>query len=352
MTISNLTLAHFRNHTAVSLTLHPQLTVMVGENARGKTNILEALYLLATGDSFRAEKIEEMVEWGAEAGHVIGKVEGRETDELMVTVTRGSIQGKRVPKRLFKVNGAGKRKQDFVGHITAVLFRPEDMDLLTGNPTKRRRFLDDVLIQVDREYARSLLSYEKGLKQRNKLLDFIREGKVSRSALLFWDQLLVKEGTYITEKREALLLAINNIPSLAGTLRVEYDRSPISPERLAAYAEAEVAAGYTLVGPHKDDFMVVDGDNRDLALYGSRGEQRMAVLWLKEAQLDYMDHLLGSRPLLLLDDILSELDQKHSVTVTQLAAKQQTVVTTTDIDSATLFTMDKQVIELNATILT
>ncbi len=351
--LSTLSLVQFRNHAQLASEFNSGVTVIVGDNARGKTNILEAVFLLATGESFRASRIEEMVAWKHEVGHVTGEVtlsassgnepvslnkgDAMEKISLQVTVTRGMVQGKRVQKRLFKINGAGRRKQDFVGELPAVLFRPEDMDLLVGSASLRRRFLDDVLVQVDREYARCLASYEKALKQRNKLLDLIREGQVQRTALAFWDQVLVRDGGVMSAKREELLQHINQLPSMSGNLGVHYERSTISVERLAQYEREELAVGYTLVGPHKDDIRIVDGgqgigngEERDLSVYGSRGEQRMAVLWLKEAQLRFMAERLRERPLLLLDDILSELDEVHEEQVLRMIEGQQTILTTTD----------------------
>lgn len=369
--LKQLRLTQFRNHTQVSIDFDPALTVVVGDNAAGKTNLMEALYMLSTGESFRASRIEEMVAWDAEVGHVVGTISNiqypiepisndkftnsqihksipnnkyqmvnEEIDELQVTVTRGVVQGKRVSKRLFKFNGTGKRKQDFIGRLPLVLFRPEDLSLVAGSKSERRHFLDAVLIQVDHEYARSLVSYEKALSRRNRLLDAIREGTTSRTALLFWDQLMIKEGNVITAAREALIETINLTPSLSGRLRLTYDKSVISPERLKAYEQQELLVGYTMVGPHKDDFIVFDDSEpkkiRNIATYGSRGEQRMAVLWLKEAQLEYMATRLPHRPLLLLDDIFSELDHAHDMKVVELVKRQQTIVTTTDGAMVTL----------------
>ncbi len=327
MQLTSLSLVQFRNHVQFKTPFDSGVTVIVGDNARGKTNLLEAVFLLSTGESFRANRIEEMVAWGQEVGHVVGMI--TPGVELTVTVTRGMVQGKRVQKRLFKVNGAGRRKQDFVGELPAVLFRPEDMDLLVGSASLRRRFMDEVLVQVDREYARCLVSYEKALRQRNKLLDLIREGQVQRTTLAFWDQVLIRDGGVMSEKRAELLNYINQLPSLSGNLEVHYDRSTISVERLAQYEREELAVGYTLVGPHKDDFQITDGE-RDLMTYGSRGEQRMAVLWLKEAQLRFMTERLKEKPLLLLDDILSELDEEHEEQVLRMIEGQQTILTTTD----------------------
>lgn len=356
--IKSLTLSSFRNHLNKKFVFSPKTNLIVGPNAVGKSNILEAIWLLATGESFRAGKIEEMVSWGEEVGHVVGRINNssekskleirnlnNDVEELMVTVTRGMIQGKRVQKRLYKINGVGRRKKELIGMMPAVLFRPEDMDLVSGEPSLRRGFLDDVLIQISHEYQRSLESYQKGLRQRNRLLDQIRDGGVSRTTLIFWDQLLIKEGTVVSNHRRELVDKINETISVFASLKLDYSPSIISPARLAAHAEAEISLGYTLVGPHKDDFNILD-KKRDLAIYGSRGEQRMAVLWLKEAQLLVIEKGIGDRPLLLLDDILSELDHHHVEQVVRLCTKQQTILTTTDEGLSDYFGNGNKIIRL------
>jgi DNA replication and repair protein RecF len=315
--------------------------------------------LLATGESFKAEKIEEMVKWDSEVAHVGGSVELREKSEeqtiLQVRLTRGEVQGKRVQKRAYTVNGVARRKSDFVGHLAAVCFRPEDIALLTGSPSARRSWMDLMLSQVDREYRRSLVSYEKGLRRRNKLLSLIREGEVRRTVLSFWDQLLIKEGTVLQRGREALVDYVNATARIEVRRKLVYDRSLITENRLAQYAEAEVAVGYTLVGPHRDDFKLQATSDkrqasRDLATYGSRGEQRMGVLWLKLAELAFVEERLGERPVLLLDDVFSELDDQHDGLVIDLLGRQQTLITTTEVDGR-FEGLDAEIVELNQEII-
>lgn len=260
--------------------------------------------------------------------------------EVAAVLTRGVIDvGGRHPERVARkrllINGVAKRLIDFSGNFKVVLFGPWDLDLVTESPSLRRKFLDTVLSQADREYRRSVLSYEKGLRQRNKLLYRIREEGVGRSQLLFWNQLLIKNGNYLTDKRQEFIEFINSQPGLnKQQFELEYDRSAISEGRLEQYAEEEVAAATTLVGPHRDDFTFqISGPKagiRNLDAYGSRGEQRMGVLWLKIAELNFDEQRMGQRPTLLLDDIFSELDHEHREVVMDLAKHQQTIITTTD----------------------
>lgn len=331
--IKKTKLTNFRNFKSKTLDFSDEITVIVGPNASGKTNILESLFLLSTGKSFKAKIEDEMINYDEDIARVKGKLLSGLILETTLThglLDIGADHPEKVARKKLTVNGVAKRLIDFAGNFKVVLFGPWDMDLVTESPSIRRKFLDNVLSQVDREYRRSILSYEKGLRQRNKLLFRIREEGVSRSQLLFWNQLLIKNGNYITEKREEFIEFANHQPSLNDQkFKLEYDRSVISDGRLEQYAEEEVAAATTLVGPHRDDFIFFE-EKRNLASYGSRGEQRMAVLWLKISELNYIEDKTSERPTLLLDDIFSELDHEHRDVVMKLSKQQQTIITTAD----------------------
>ncbi|MFC1654014.1 DNA replication/repair protein RecF [Patescibacteria group bacterium] len=333
MRVEKIFLQKFRSYKNNLFEFEDGVVVLVGPNACGKTNVLEAVYLLATGESFRASKIDEMVMWDEEVGHVGGKVsKNGDESELQIALTRGIVNGEKTQKRKYVVNGVSRRKGTFVGNLVVVTFLPSDLQLISGSPSRRRKYLDVVLSQVNKEYRRSLLSYEKALRRRNKMLDLIRDGEVQKSALLYWDHLLIKEGNVLTKKRQEFAAYINDDPT---ELRVVYDFSSISEKRLKQYEKEEVLAGYTLVGPHKDDFYIesTEGErSRDLSTYGSRGEQRMGVLWLKSREMEYINKIVGERPVLLLDDIFSELDDEHEKEVWNLLKNQQTLITTTDFD--------------------
>lgn len=337
MILATLSVRHFRSYHKQAFSFTPGTTIIVGKNTAGKTNILEAIYFLATGKSFRADRDNESVAWNEEMATVKGDMVNG--DGLELRITTGAVQGIKTPIKKYLVNGVPRRSMDFVGNMRAVLFWPEDLDLITGSPSKRRKYLDHVLIQVDREYRRTLGSYERAVRQRNKLLFLIHEGKAARSQLLFWDQLLIKAGNYITDARANLIDFVNSFQLSDVSYRLEYDKSVISEARLAQYADAEVGAKVTLVGPHRDDFVVMkrqgtrdkgQGDLKDVSKYGSRGEQRLAVLWLKLAELSYIEKEAGVRPMLLLDDIFSELDPAHRELVFRLIAQQQTILTTAE----------------------
>ncbi len=335
--IEKIKLSGFRNFKSNTFEFAPKITVIVGPNASGKTNVLESLFLLSTGKSFKARMEEEMIKYDKDIGRVNGSItdSSLESTKLEVVITRGQIDigtmyPEKTPRKKLFVNGIPRRMIDFAGNFRTVLFGPWDMDLVTESPSIRRRFLDTVLSQVDREYRRSIMSYEKGLRQRNRVLLDIREGNTLRDRLLFWDQLLVKNGDYITGRREEFIEYVNaHHPLSINSYSLTYDRSIISEARIEQYKEEEVAAATTLVGPHRDDFIFNKGE-RDLSSYGSRGEQRMGVLWLKMAELSFIEEKSGQRPTLLLDDIFSELDAEHRDIVMDIATRQQTIITSVD----------------------
>jgi DNA replication and repair protein RecF len=367
--IKSINLTDFRNFKKRTFDFSEKATVIVGPNAIGKTNILESLFLLSTGKSFKAKVEAEMIKYEQDLGRVegtinVGPVGGSSRSTFPVDTAgaqRDSLRSRHPisleavittgdngwPKKKLMVNGVPRRMIDFAGNFKTVLFGPWDMDLVTGSPSLRRKFLDTVLSQVDREYHRSILSYEKGIRQRNKLLYRIREENVSRNQLVFWNQLLIKNGNYITERRREFIEFVNTGKSQNTNIKyqIEYDQSIISDGRLEQYKNEEVASATTLVGPHRDDFVfkIVNSklsiiNSRELAAYGSRGEQRMGVLWLKMAELNYIEkenknegpETSSGRPTLLLDDIFSELDHEHREVVIGLTKNQQTIITTAD----------------------
>jgi len=331
--LKELSLTDFRNYEEErSFSFSEGINLILGPNASGKTNLLEAVVLLSAGRSFRAGKISQMINYQSPVAHIKALVSLDQGEKKLASVlSRGEINGKKTPLRQFSIDGNKKRQNEFVGNLLTVLFSPQDLDIVTDSPSFRRRFLDDVLDQADQDYYRARRSYQKGLRSRNKVLEQIRSGQTETKALFFWDRLLMDNGQEITQKRRSLIEFINQQESAAG-YKLVYQPSLISPQKLSEKQEAEIAAGQTLFGPHRDDFLVF-ADDRDLAIFGSRGEQRLSVLWLKLAQLRFLEEASKKRPVLLLDDIFSELDQEHKKLVVASFANHQTLVTSAeDID--------------------
>jgi len=373
MEITKLTLQQFRSYKKQGFQFSPSITLIVGPNTVGKTNILEGMYCLAIGKSFRAQKESDMVRWGEEVARILATINptnptnptnttnesnNGSTDEtkLELVVTTGEVNGEKAPSKKYIVNGVPRRQIDFVGNIRAVLFSPGDLEIVTDSPSLRRQYLNSVLVQTDREYRRNVLSYERGIRQRNKLLDLINEGKAGRPQLLFWNQLCIKSGSYITDKRQSYIEYVNSTVLNDFHYRLVYDKSIISESRLDQYKDEEVAAKSTLVGPQRDDFCFEKSDTshahrlmsheftwRDVSRFGSRGEQRLAILWLKLAELSYIEKETEDRPILLLDDIFSELDEESRNIVLSIIDKQQTIITSAEDDVVQLFKNIKDV---------
>jgi len=356
MLLNQLQLSNFRNYSQKEFTFSPAFTVVVGPNTSGKTSLLEALMLIATGRSFRAQREEEMIRKGEEVARTRAELSdnqqstinptsprlrgagNHQSDVLEVVLTTGTVLGKPAPRKKFLINKISKRSADFVGRMPAVLFWPEDLRLITGRPSRRRHYLDSVLSQVDHSYRRAMTAYEKALRIRNKLLHMRREGMaIKADEFDYWTAALIAHGATIHRARSDYLSFVNTVSLDHGdapNFHVVYDHSTITPERLEQYHDAETATGVTLVGPHRDDIIAeksVKNDERwRLDSFGSRGEQRLGVLWLKRAELLFIEEKLSTKPLLLLDDIFSELDAEHRSLVIDLTKGQQTVITTTD----------------------
>ncbi|MFH1840661.1 MAG: DNA replication and repair protein RecF [Candidatus Shapirobacteria bacterium] len=346
MVLKSTTLQDFRNYTQKQFEFALGLNLVAGRNATGKSNLLEALYLLATGTSRRADLGEEMIRYKQDLARVKGQIipsESSEFSELEVILTRGLLLGEKVAKKKFLINGVAKRRLDFVGSFKAVYFGPENLAIIIDGPSIRRDYLDLVLTQTDHDYTRALLSYHKGLRQRNRLLEQIRDQHRPRTSLYFWDRLLIENGRILTEKRAEMVDFVNQNSEKYGYLSLLYQRNLISVERLTQYQAAETAAAKTLIGPHRDDFEIgtrdmkhethqFDGQARNLHLYGSRGEQRTAIFYLKLAELDFIRQKTEQTPVLLLDDIFSELDQSHRELILHSLPDLQVVLTTTDVN--------------------
>jgi len=329
-------LQNFRVYNARTFEFSPTLTIIIGPNTAGKTNILEAVHLLATGKSFRAPVEKAVIAHDSELARITGNITNLDgPQELTIITTKGIVFGKRTASKRYLVNGVGKQKSNFVGEFNAVVFSPEDIQLITGSPSRRRNFLDSVLIQTGREYTRSLTEYEKALRRRNKLLSRMKDDKlVQPEELSHWNELIISHGQVVTKHRLDLISFLNDQQAPEFSFKIEYDHSIISPERLLKYQKAELSAGYTLVGPHRDDIIIHlnngEAEQAELAQFGSRGEQRMGVLWLKYGELKYLEKKTNEKPVLLLDDIFSELDEKHRGLIEDIIPGYQTIITTAD----------------------
>lgn len=342
MTITGLWLQHFRNISDHTWKFEPGLNIFTAPNGSGKSNLIESLSLLSTGQSWRIKQTDELIEWGeeltrAQVKFVLSDGEEKRLEQLF---THGVLQGKKTNKRLYRVNGVSRRASDATGQLLTVLFTPEDMELFQSGGGARRRMLDTLLDQVSVEYRRARKNYEKALRRRNSLLRSLREGEASRQDFFYWDRLLIENGEVIHDQRSKFLQWLDQKPGFKEEYQVEYDHSVISQERLKKYERAEVSTGYTLVGPHKDDVIVrvKRGDVwRDIERYGSRGEQRLALAWWKLSEVKYLEEERDELPVLLLDDVFSELDEENQQLIEEAASRSQAIITTVEEGYPSLF---------------
>lgn len=329
MRLISLNLKNFRNLENKNIDFEEGNTVLIGDNAQGKTNILESIYFLSSGKPIKTETDDEVIRFGEDTVSVEGIVKdkfGAETK--LTTIIHKTDHGLR--KRLL-VNDIPRRLLDYSGNLVVVFFRPEDIDLITGSPSIRRDYIDMTIGQIDRDYRKILTSYQKAVTQKNKLLKIIREEGAKIDELDFWNEQQLRYGKMLQEKRRIFFEKINSFERRFGKFSYRYIPNFISESRLEEIKLREIYAAVSLIGPHRDDFLFYE-DEKDLAKFGSRGEQRTAVLDLKISELSFFEEVSGGRPVLLLDDIFSELDESHRKHVLDLAKLQQTVIASVEYD--------------------
>jgi DNA replication and repair protein RecF len=372
--LTSLSLTNFRNYRALSLELPSGVSVFHGLNAQGKSNLLEAVEVLSTGRSSRAGVEREMVHWEALREELpfarlevqVKRKRGNLRIEVVMQLTPrqgppdegmspGQVPAPSTTQKRIRLNGAAKRLSDLVGQMATVLFNAESIQIVAGSPSDRRRYLDTLLSQSSRSYFNDLAQYTRVLAQRNHLLRRIQEGQSAVEELSYWDQELVAAGAAITlQRRECLLglaplaqtvhaslttreeqLEAQYMPSLQEGCESEATRLRLEAEflrRLQAEQRREVAAGMTLVGPHRDDLrFLVNGT--DVSVYGSRGQHRTVTLALKLAEATFLEQEKGEPPILLLDDILAELDAARRRQLLQAVLEHpQAFITAAELD--------------------
>ncbi|MEP7378742.1 MAG: DNA replication/repair protein RecF [Chloroflexota bacterium] len=349
MRVAQLSLAGFRSYAALTAEFPPGPQVVVGDNATGKTNLLESLVVLGTGRSHRAGADGELVAWGAEFSRLDANVVGSSGSptRLEVVIALTASGGGR---KCVEVNGVSRRPSALSAALPVVLFAPEDMLLISGGPALRRSALDTLVAQTVPAAGATLSTYSRAITQRNNLLRSIRDGSAAPDELRFWDQVVIDDGARIVDWRRAALARLAEPLAAAHAeiapaeerleLRYSTNAEPVGLEttqdalrrRLADTADKEQWNGATLIGPHRDDVLFMNSE-RDLAGFASRGQQRTAILAFKLAQLDVLRMALGESPLLLLDDVFSELDPgRRAHLVRRIGELPQAFVTTTTTD--------------------
>ncbi|MCR4325098.1 MAG: DNA replication and repair protein RecF [Candidatus Curtissbacteria bacterium] len=331
MQILNLHVTNFRNFSSKKFVFDPKLTVVVGQNGSGKSNMLEAVGLLA---ATRAKKVDtdlDLVKFGQSEAKIEGYTKQNSEEEVKLTINLQVVDERLVRKAYF-IDEIKKRLIDFTEHFSVIVFEPSDLDLISGSPSERRHHLDILLSVLDRDYWRAISAYGKVVTRRNRVLQRIQEGKAKKTELDFWDERLLEHGGEVSRKRKEFFEFINFVNGEKGAYKWELEESVLSDEKLERNRERDIAAGVTLSGPHRDDFKFLFR-GKNLEYFGSRGEQRMSVLALKLSELELFNAKRGDRPILALDDIFSELDWEHREAVLGVINKQQTIITAAEPNS-------------------
>lgn len=316
------------------------MTTIVGPNAYGKTNILEAIYLLALTKSFRTSKQQDLIMWEKDFCRVQGVFEiGNEDMELEIFFGRPPQ-----PLKSLKINGVKTSAVKFIGNCQIVFFHPEDMNILYLGPSLRRRYLDILNIQINSKYYAALRAYNRVLEQRNALLKHIKEGICRSEDLNVWDEQLAEHGGFLVQERAATIQFLNEgitdiYNGIAGSknkVSVEYLCSGDAcdadfTEVLTDRRRTDIEARFTTAGPHRDDFSI-HLNGKPLDSHASRGEYRSMLLSLKLLELQFYEQKSSEKPLLLLDDVFSELDEDRQRALLVSIKGCQTIITATHVD--------------------
>ena len=366
MYLSHLVLHDFRNFKQLDLPLGRGLSLFYGENAQGKTNLLEAVAMLATSNSFHATSDREVINWYAadRIARMSAEVERSENEvkiEIVIidsTPSNSSVGAQYIApsspdrqRKRIKINGVPKKAVDLIGQVTIVLFSPTDLHLVDGSPEDRRRFLDRALCQVRPQYCQALMRYRKVITQRSALLKRIRDNQEDPRAMEYLDEKLTEWANLIIYERRRMVDALNQhvdamqaiISGGREHLQIVYrpsfsvDAVWNTVESLEHYRQQlhearrrEINQGVCLLGPHRDDLEFVVNDVNMLT-FGSRGQQRTAALSAKFAELAFMRAATSEEPILLLDDVFSELDaSRREALLRQVLEREQTLITATD----------------------
>lgn len=349
MILKTISLSNFRNFKEQTYSFSSKLTVIVGENAKGKTNLLEAIYFISTGYGFRESKEEELILVGKTLLNTEGLFNidnNRQKFQVILRKQNDSIV------RFFLVNTAKKKLSVYQSEtIKTILFSPEQIAIITGSPEKRRIYFDKILCFYDLDYKNKLNNLEKALYKRNKLFDYCKDIKKLKEELKFWNKYLEEQAVYITKKRQDYISFLNENNLIdEREFYVEYVKNELTQKKLEELFEKEIRYRRTLIGPQKDDFIIYQKkkgkQNKDLSKFGSRSEQRLGIFWLKLNEIKFYEKNYNKKPILLLDDIFSELDKNNRKLILNVISKYQTIITMTDKGLLKYCKGEKVIIEL------
>ena len=337
MIIKSIELADYRNYDSLTMQFDKGTNILYGDNAQGKTNILEAIFVSATTKSHRGSKDREIINFDKEEAHI------RTYIEREGVTTRVDMHLRKSKSKGIAIDGQKiKKAADLLGLCNVVFFSPEDLGIIKNGPSERRRFVDMELCQLEKFYLYNLNHYIKIVNQRNKLLKDMYMNPDLKETLSIWDMQLVSFGSKIIERRRSFVEQLNEIiydihKRLSGgreELKIKYEPDVEIGEfeqKLASSQDKDIKAKMTSVGPHRDDFSFLIG-NVDIRKYGSQGQQRTAALSLKLSEIELVKKITKDTPVLLLDDVLSELDSNRQNYLLNNIGNIQTIITCTGLE--------------------
>ncbi len=354
MNVKSIKILNFRNYVNEKINLNEKINIIYGDNAQGKTNILESIFICAFGKSFRAKKESEIIRIGETNAQIILEYKNKDRE--------GIIKIDLSNKKTIIVNGVKLNKlSELLGKINVVLFTPDDIGILKNGPAYRRRFLDMMIGQIRPNYVYTLNLYLKTLEQRNACLRQIKKHEISQDILEIWDEKMYEYAKKVYEYRNEfinkIISKINNfhkkITDEKEIIKIEYKSDLINKDeylkKLKEEKEKDIIRGFTGRGIHKDDFILYIND-KPISIYGSQGQHRTAILSLKLTELNIIKDEIGENPILLLDDFMSELDEKRINNFLNNIDDTQVIITCTnkieiDDNNNSLFYIKKGKIE-------
>lgn len=358
MNVQKIRLINFRNLLDLSINLNSSLNIFIGNNAQGKTNIIESIYTLMRGSSYRTTDDSNLINWNKEKTYILGEVQLNEETFHVNILLQNNEKSKNQTnqlKKVIKINKKYQKKTGLFKKFNPVIFTPEDLQIIKSAPSIRRKFLDEVVININSTYYQYLKNYNRILFQRNTLLKNERNKHEITNQLAAWDQKIIELGTLIILYRIKILQKINQKARIfhqmmtenKETIKLKYNSnvltdytddkeeiSKIMNFKLKNALEKDLQLKVTTIGPHRDDYFIMN-NTVDLGIYGSQGQQRTAVLSLKLAELELLKEKENEYPPLLLDDVMSELDPERRIFLIQLIKERamQTFITSIGLDN-------------------
>ncbi|MEK7495746.1 MAG: DNA replication and repair protein RecF [Patescibacteria group bacterium] len=335
MILKSISFHNFRNFTDKSFLINPHLTAIFGDNAKGKTNLLEGIYFILKGEGFRESREEQLIKFIEKNSYVDAKLQDKKTEDisnLRIDLTIGDLG---LTKTCFLEKTKKGRHLYLKNLISVVLFSPEQIEIIDRTMSIRREYFDKFLSSINSEYKKCLANYNQALRKRNKILETGFNSFNLDVELDYWNRLLIDNGTHLINKRREYIAYLNSNKVIdSKEFSIEYIENKISLERFTKSLQKEILIKRTLIGPHRDEYNIFMIDKelpkKNIHSYGSRSEQRLGLFWLKINELKYLENLFRKKPILLLDDIFSELDHNNQKLIFNLIGNYQTVITSTE----------------------